>query len=55
MGSIEIPPMFTTHMLGAYEDKEKGLLYVDLLKYKDASAYTFYTFIENAIGLAINK
>ena len=42
--------MFTTHMLGAYEDNQTGLLHVDLLKYKDASPYTVYPYIENAIG-----
>ena len=50
MGSIQIPPMFTTHMLGSYEDAEWGRLHVDLLKFKDASAYTYFTFVENAIG-----
>ena len=41
--------MFTTHMLGCFEDNETGLLHVDILKYKDASSYTHYTFIDNAI------
>jgi carotenoid cleavage dioxygenase-like enzyme len=36
-------------MLGAYEENSTGLLHVDLLKYKDASAYTVHTFVENAI------
>ena len=46
---VKIDPMFTTHMLGCFEDNETGLLHVDILKYKDASSYTHYTFIDNAI------
>ena len=48
VASIKISPMFTTHMMGAYEDN--GLLHLDLLKYTDAKAYTYYPYIENAIG-----
>ena len=49
VGSVKIDPMFATHMLGCYEDDETNLLHVDLLKSKDASPYTHYTFIDNAI------
>ena len=49
VGSVKIDSMFTTHMLGCFEDNEENLLHVDFLKYKDASSYTHYTFIDNAI------
>ena len=49
LGGVKVDPMFSTHMLGAYEDNEKDLLHVDVLKWKDASAYTVYTFVDNAI------
>ena len=42
--------MFTTHMMGAYEDNENGLLHVDLLKFNNAETYTFHSFVDNALG-----
>ena len=42
--------MFASHMMGAYEDDEKSLMHVDLLKYKDARAYIIDPYIENAIS-----
>ena len=49
VGNVKIDSMFTTHMMGCFEDNKENLLHVDLLKYKDASSYTHYTFIDNAI------
>ena len=46
-GPILIQPMFTTHMLGAYQ--EDGLLHFDLLQYDDQSIYTEYTYVSEAI------
>jgi len=43
---IDVPHMFTTHMLGAYEELETGLLHFDLLKYEDSGAYTYWTFVD---------
>ena len=43
---IDAPAMFTTHMLGAYEDPESGLLHFDILKYENADAYTKWTFVD---------
>ena len=52
VASVKIGPMFTTHMMGAYEDNKAGLLHVDLLKYKNADMYTVYPYVENALGKA---
>jgi len=43
---LNAPAMFTTHMLGAYEDPDAGLLYFDILKYENAEPYTKWTFVE---------
>ena len=50
VGHIEVPPMFTTHMLGAYEDEKTGQLHFDMLQYNDASVYTKWTYVEDALS-----
>ena len=43
---LQLPHMFTTHMLGAYEDPEEPLLYFDFLHYQNAEPYTKWTFVD---------
>jgi len=46
VANLDIPHMFTTHMLGAYEDPEEPLLYFDFLHYQNAEPYTKWTFVD---------
>merc|ERR1719402_194110 len=43
---VETEDFMITHILGAYEDTEEDLLHFDALTYKNASAYTYYTYID---------
>jgi len=46
VATIEVPPMMITHVLGSYEDQETKELHFDVLKYQDARAYTYFTYID---------
>ena len=48
-GKIPVPPMFITHMLGAYQDDENSLLHFDVLHYTDSTTYTKYSFIDEIL------
>ena len=44
-----VPAMFCTHGLGAYQDDEQGLLHFDVLSYENANSYDKWTYVENII------
>jgi len=46
---VELPPLMITHVLGAYEDQETNELHFDVLKYDNALAYTYYTYLEHVL------
>jgi len=46
VATIEVPPMMITHVLGSYEDTATKELHFDVLKYRDARAYTYFTYID---------
>ena len=43
---VETEAFMITHVLGAYEDDEAGLLHFDALAYDNASPYTYFTYLD---------
>ena len=46
VASLTVPHLFITHVLGSYEDEQTNLLHFDVLKYRDASPYNYWTIID---------